>query len=207
MSLNLPPRLSFFKERNYIPKSPKYEGITMPIEFAFRAGGKDFFRFTDTFSMPPIRSMKSVAFFEEARMKCSLEFLEEQGKARDAIWGKGVATLSAKDLNILYTLDQQLKERVAWVMPELGTLYKCASVTYFDDNENPSDYDFTYNHKKIESWKKEPIEDFFLSEPMKRLFPFLNVPKETFLTYSQVVEEMNGLQWEYLYSITSPKLT
>lgn len=207
MAFNLPPNLTLFKRKTDIPKPPQFEGITMPIEYAFTAAGKEYYRFTDPFNMPPIRAMKSVTFFEEARMKCSLEFLELHAKAKDVIWAKGAAALSVKDLNELYVLDQQMKERLQWKMPELSTLYKCASIAYFDSDESPSDYDHVYNQSKIEAWKKEPLEDFFLSEPMKRLFPFLNVPPATFLISSQVVEEMSGLHLEYLHGIISQAST
>src|SRR5687768_3504741 len=82
---NLPPQLRVFnrRERNIIP--PKYEGVTMPVEFACRIGGTDYFKFTEVANIPPVRALTSAAFFEEANMRCSREYLEKHSQAIDVL--------------------------------------------------------------------------------------------------------------------------
>jgi cell shape-determining protein MreC len=65
------------------------------------------------------------------------------------------------DLFELMKLNNQLSERLEFIY-DTDLVYKLASVVYFDEKENPEDYDWTYNQKKIDKWKKDKsINDFF----------------------------------------------
>lgn len=180
-------------------KIPKYDGITMPIEYAFSVNGVDYWRFSDSFNIPPVRGLKAVTFFEEARMRCSAEYLQKHTETINEL-----LTQPKIDIFKIKTLNDQLRERISWKMPELELLYKVASVVFFDKTENPANYDFTYNQKKIDSWKKHGKEgiDFFLSMPLQILMPFLSEQPENLQIYSQVVEELNKMDLENLFTIS-----
>ena len=61
------------------PKDVKY-----PIKEAFTIEGRTFYQFEDTFNIPYQRGLKTVTFYEEARMKITYEYLEHT-KAIDKI--------------------------------------------------------------------------------------------------------------------------
>jgi len=179
-------------------KAPQYPNITSPTEYAFSVKGVDYWRFTDAFNMPPVRALKAVTFFEEARMRMDAEYMELETKAVDHILSQQVI-----DIFKIKTINEQKKDRLAWKMPTLQMLYRVASVMYFDKSEHPANYDFAYNEQKIERWKKygKPGIDFFLQMPLVDLMPFLTEPAENLRLYSAVVEELNQVHLENLSTI------
>jgi hypothetical protein len=75
---------------------------------------------------------------------------------------------------------------------------KLASIVFFDKKEDIADYDFQYNKKKIEHWKKHDGSSFFLHQPLQKLMPFLNDVSGNLNLYSQVVEKLNNLHLDNL---------
>lgn len=187
--------LDFLKRRK---KAPQYPNVTAPIEYAFTVNGTDYYRFCDTFSMPPVRALKSVTFFEEARARVDDEYLDMHTKAMDHLFAQQVI-----DVFKMKTLNEQIKDRRAWKMPPLRMLYRVASVMYFDKTEHPANYDFEYNQKKIDNWKKHgnPGIDFFLQMPLVDLMPFLTEPEGNLRMYSAIVEELDQIHLANLSSI------
>lgn len=187
--------LDFLKRRN---KAPQYPNVTAPIEYAFTVNGTDYYRFCDTFSMPPVRALKSVTFFEEARMRCDAEYLKQHTEAVQAL-----LTAQVIDVFKIKTLNDQMADRISWKMPTLNMLYRVASVMYFDKTEHPANYDFEYNQKKIDMWKKhgKPGVDFFLQMPLVDLMPFLTEPEGNLRMYSAIVEELDQIHLENLSSM------
>jgi len=93
------------------------------------------------------------------------------------------------DLCVFIKTHQPLAERLEFIY-DTDLVYKLASVVYFDEKENPEDYDWTYNQKKIDKWKKDKsINDFFLTMPIADLVPFLKDFNMNFDSYSQVQME------------------
>jgi hypothetical protein len=88
-----------------------------------------------------------------------------------------------------------MKERTELAL-DTELIYKLASIVFFDKDENTTDYDFVYNLKKIENWKKDGSGAFFLLKPVQELLPALKDIDENLLKYSQVVEELNQQHWE-----------
>lgn len=174
-----------FKRSTY----PKHEH---DVEFAFTSGGIDYYQFKDFGNIPPVRGLKTMVFHEEMRMKCSLEYLEMHCEAVDKI-------LNDKKINIfeIKKLNDQLKQRLD-IAVETELAFKLASIVFFDKKEDIADYDFQYNKKKIEHWKKHDGSSFFLQQPLQKLMPFLNDASANLNLYSQVVEKLNNLHLDNL---------
>ena len=99
------------------------------------------------------RGLSAMIFYEEFRMKCDKEYLELHIKATEKLLAgeKGVVTLN--HLLALKQITYNLNERINLIaMPD--HVFKLASVYFWDDSESPYYYDFEYNKKKIEEWKK-----------------------------------------------------
>ena len=180
------------KPRHHFPQSEQV------IEYAFTSGGVDYYQHVDEMNMPYGRALKALAFYAEFNMKMDADFIKKWVSAFDAV-------LNAQKFNIdsiveLKKLVHQIKERQAITfMPD--HIYKLASVRYFDKHENPNDYDYAYNAKKIEKWKKEPVNDFFLSEPIVKLVPFLKDAPAGFETFIQAVSEMESQHLAFVSEI------
>jgi hypothetical protein len=172
------------------------------IEYAFTVGGTDYYQHSDEMNMPYRRALKALTFYKELDMKCDRAYLDGHIKAMEALFaGKKIGF---EEISKMKRLNDQLKERVQWVFVE-DHVYKLASVRFFDRTENPDDYDYKYNEKKIAHWKAhEPAGDFFLREPLLRLVPFLASVPLDLESYSRVVDELNTIHLEFISAILSP---
>ena len=170
----------------------------MAVE-AFRHNGKVYYHFQDSFKIPAGRTLCALAIYEELRMRCSREYLEKHVKATEIILS------DPKKINIqtIALMNANLKERLNLV-PFPDHIYKLASVTFFDDTENPASYDFSYNKKKIEEWKKDPdLLDFFLQTQFSDLIPFSNIQGANAQTYFQVAEQIDQIHQSNLQEVLS----
>lgn len=168
---------------------------------AFEMGGVTYYEVENMFNTPCMRALAAITYYEEVRMKCNFEYLEAWSLAQGNIITQAKQLFSVQNgkLNLnaiiekLNDLDQRnarLKERLK-LSVDLDAVYKLASVVYFDDTENPYQYEMQYGLAKIEFWKKqEDAAAFFLRMPIKRLVPYLNGQSENILFYQQVVEQI-----------------
>jgi hypothetical protein len=186
------------KIKNLFKRFPK--DIQYPIEFCFEIEGRSFYRFKDYFNIPYERGLKTITFYEEARMKITYEYLEQHTKAVEKI------LLSPKiDVYKINELNKILKERLTWYF-DTEILYKLASVVFFEKDENPTTYDFQYNAEKIEFWKKhKSVTDFFLQIPLLELMPFLKDAETNLEMYSEITNALTIAHSDLVSSILSEK--
>ena len=74
---------------------------------------------------------------------------------------------------------------------------KLATVVYFDEQENPLDYQYPYNKAKMEHWMKHnDVPAFFLKLPEYAYLPSLTEYSMNFPTYLQAesLESLNNLK-------------
>lgn len=191
--------------RNLFKRKPKeyFKETGQVIEYAFTVGGTDYYQHTDQMNMPYRRALKALTFYKELDMNCDKLYLESHIKAMENLFaGKKIGF---EEMAKMKRLNDQLKERVQWALVD-DHVYRIASVRFFDNTENPNDYDFKYNEKKIAHWKKhEPAKDFFLREPILRLVPFLQSPELDLERYSTVLEELNKAHLDYIWEMLSPE--
>lgn len=158
---------------------------------AFRHNGKTYYHFTDSFKMPAGRALCALAIYEELRMRCTREYLEKHIRATEIFLS---AEKGRIDLGKIALINANLKERLN-LAPFPDHIYKLASVTFFDETESPFSYDFEYNKKKIEAWKRDPkLLDFFLTTQFADLMPSLNtsgLSAETYFTVAKMVEQIH----------------
>lgn len=185
-----------------LKRKPKYKVFNseMAVE-AFRHNGKVYYHFQDSFKIPAGRTLCALAIYEELRMRCSREYLEKHIRATEIILS------DPKKINIgaIALMNANLKERLSLV-PFPDHIYKLASVTFFDETENPASYDFTYNKKKIAEWKKDPaLLDFFLQTQFQDLIPFSNLHGESAKMYFQVADQIDEMHQTSLREILSSR--
>jgi hypothetical protein len=130
---------------------------------AFRCGGVQYWQFAEPFNIPTERAFAASQVYEELEMRCTREVLEAHVAAIQT-------TLDAGKLARAAELNADLRQRLDW-LPHPDQLYRLASVLYFDASENPYRYEATAAQRKINRWKRYPIADFFLQQPMKHWLP------------------------------------
>lgn len=180
-----------FYKKNKFPTATKH--IT---KFAFEAGGVKYFEFETAANLPYKRGLKFISIYNELDMKCDRYFLNAYCDAVEAQFNK--PKLGFNEMSNIRVMTAQLKERLTWIYQE-DLIYKLCSVFFFDENENPDDWEWEYALKKIEHWKKhEPVLSFFLHEPIQRLIPYLKDLGVNALSYSATQKEIDKQQLENL---------
>lgn len=172
-----------------------FPGVQNAIERVFTLNGVDYYAFTSTSDMACLRALKTMIFYSELSMRVDADYLDKHIAACDKIFNS-----NRVDIYKLKQYNDFLKERRTWIV-DTDLVYKLASVVYFDATENPLDYDFEYNQKKIDLWKKEAkITDFFFSAPIIKLIPYLKNAEINLEEYSTVITMIKAQQLKSLSS-------
>jgi hypothetical protein len=168
------------------------------IERAFTLDGKDYYHFPDQFQVPSGRQMMALAYYEELAMKVDKSYLEANVKSMDKILS------DPKKINLqgIMQLNMNLKERLE-LIPLPDYIYRMASVIFFDESESIYTYDYEYNRKKIQRWRRsEDMLSFFLKTPLVELIPSLKSAIENSRTYSPVLEKIEKIHLGHLSALS-----
>lgn len=169
------------------------------MKFAFELDGISYWEFPDKNIAPCHRMFAAMDFYNEFNMRCTREYLIAHCEAfREKLNGQG----GVVDLISVSQLYVQLQERLQWIF-EPETAYKYASVVFMDQSESPYAYDHKYNQEKIRRWKQHAPEDFFLSMPVKKLFPLLDLSKDDFQDYLKVLRKIDQKHLETIFTMLS----
>ncbi len=182
------------KEKKYLLK----EGHK--VQEVFTLNGIKYFEFVDSNMAPCHRMFTAMSYYNELKMRCDRDYLIAHCQAvRDILSGKS----GGVDLVQLGKLTLQLQERLEFII-EPETVFKYASVVIFDETEDPYAYDFKYNMEvKIPSWKKQDWAGFFLSMPVKKLFPLLNLSQEDLSRYLIAEKEISKAHYQAILEVLS----
>jgi len=168
---------------------PVYQGIAPKerwdqIEFAFRSGDKNYFRFTTEVNIPFQRAVAARDILTEELWQIN----PDQLKA----WNKGLINVITdekkkvdKKMFEIGVLAHRLQEQIEMSF-SLTRQIKLATVYYFDEQENPLDYQYPYNAEKMRYWMaNNDVEGFFLKLPEVLLLPSGPELVKNFPTYLQ----------------------
>jgi len=165
------------------------------IEYAFTSGGVNYFKFVSEVNVPFQRAVAARDIFTEELWQINPDFLRG--------WNNGLINLlmdkKKKDDKKLYEIGvmaSRLKEQMEMSVSLLRQL-KLATVVYFDEQENPLDYQYPYNKQKLEHWMKHnDVQGFFLNLPEYAYLPSLTEYSTNFPTYLQAetLQSLNNLK-------------
>ena len=162
---------------------PDYKKL---IEKVFTINGDDFYAFKNLADMPVNRYLQIGSFQEEASFKLTTKLLFELLEHIEKSLNEGKITRAIEILS-------EIKLRLSLKL-EPDILYRLASCVYFYKDEDLSNYDYDLGDKKIELFKKENVDNFFLNEPLSSLAPLRNISAEDIRDYSKIIKIRN----EYL---------
>ncbi len=165
------------------------------IEFAFTSGGVNYFKFVAEVNVPFQRAVAARDIFTEELWQINPDFLRG--------WNNGLINLlmdkKKKDDKKLYEIGimaSRLKEQMEMSVSLLRQL-KLATVVYFDEHENPLDYQYPYNKQKLNHWMEHnDVQGFFLNLPEYAYLPSLTEYSKNFPTYLQAetLQSLNNLK-------------
>jgi hypothetical protein len=101
-----------------------------------------------------------------------------------------------KKLYEIGVMASRLKEQMEMSVSLLRQL-KLATVVYFDEHENPLDYQYPYNKQKLNHWMEHnDVQGFFLNLPEYAYLPSLTEYSTNFPTYLQAetLQSLNNLK-------------
>ena len=173
-------------------------------EVTFEGDETKYFEFVDENSIPCHRMYAAMQYYNELKCRVDRDYLLAHNQAlKDCINGKSDTNKGAVDIVQMSKLITQMDERLEWIL-EPESILKYASVMFFDDSENLYDYDLKYNQTvKIPRWKKAGLSSFFLSMPMQRLFPSLELSETDLDTYLKVQEKVNLVHLQDIFTTLS----
>jgi len=185
-----------FVINNSEPKTPAYCGVCDPerwaqIEYAFTSGGVHYFRFSTEVNIPFQRAIAAKDILTEELWQIEPNVLKGW---TDSLVGiiTNPKMPAEKKLYEVGVMASRLKEQMEMSFSLVRQL-KLATVVYFDEQENPLDYQYPYNKAKLEHWMKHnDVAGFFLNLPQYLLLPSGNELVQNFPTYLQA--ESKNLQ-------------
>jgi len=187
---------------------PKYQGNAPKdrydqIEYCFQSGGVKYFKFSAEVNVPFQRACAARDIFTEELWQINPDYLKG--------WNNGLINLlmdkKKKDEKKLYEigiLASRLKEQMELSVSFIRQI-KLATVLYFDEHENPLDYQYPYNKTKMEHWMKHnDVPGFFLKLPDYAFLPSLTEYSMNFPTYLQAesLASLNNLR--HIIGLQSP---
>lgn len=172
--------------------------------YSFTIGDRKYFRFDDLINVPYQRAMQALVYFRELGMNCDADYIEAHTNAVDNQF-KG-SKLTMDNIVAMKQLNEQLKVRLK-LPKEPDLMYKMAAVTFFDQRENPDEYEFGYGERKIAFWKKNlTLSAFFLQRPLLELIPYLRHAGEDLKGFSLMIQNASQEQYSFLSKLVSPEL-
>lgn len=179
-------------------KAERHQGVACTYAFT---EGVDYYTFAQSFEIPEMRMRIAQRFLEEMQINCDKEYLTDY---TDAI----LACLNPKDgesirLDKVAILTNELKKRLEWIF-EPDTLYRFATVMYFDLKEDIKQYDPSYQKKKLERFKKKGLK-YFLKELTENSEKLLNLSDSDFKTYIKELQQRKDEQSTLIHSLKDSK--
>jgi hypothetical protein len=165
------------------------------IEYAFTSGGRHFFKFSADVNIPFQRAVAARDILTENLWQISPDTLRGWNASLVAILTDPKKQPDRK-LYEIGILAARLEESVNLSFSLERTL-KLASVLYFDEQENPLDYQYPYNQDKIKFWMKHnDVDGFFLNLPDNYYLPSLTELQMSLATYLQAEtkQKINSLK-------------
>tara|TARA_R110002096_G_scaffold128102_1_gene276271 strand:- start:158 stop:784 length:627 start_codon:yes stop_codon:yes gene_type:complete len=172
------------KDPKKVTLHPRYD---KHIKYGFSVGDKHYYRLAHDYDIFEERFKYLSTYYQEVDNKMTSSTINEFCDAAMKYINDG------KHIQAGQLLDE-MKYRSTWLF-EPTSLYKYASVLYFDLQEDIIDYDVDYNHSKIEYWsKKKTLLRLLLKELMENVDGLLSLSKEDFNNYLSNLQEKKDKQ-------------
>ncbi len=186
-------RNPFYYEKPHTLLHPDYKKL---IELAFDLPGFGrLYTFGNLLDMPVERYYKTQAFFTEFHNRLSFTHIAPTLEQLEQHLERG-------ELSKASVLNYALREAIRTGL-DITTLYNFCSAVYFTEEEDLQDYDYDYNVKKIEAFRKQKVKDFFLSKPVSDLLNLSSFSESDLQTLFQVGEQKKSLLTTYRSKLKS----
>lgn len=184
-----------FKKKNNKSFNIHHPDIIEQIEPAFKAGGRQYYRFKEEYRMPAGRYKYVYAAIREVDLRMDLNTLKQIFSELKKCLDGSKKTI---DLEKAWRLILNGESRTSLAFEPEG-VKRLAAVTYFDEPEDLSTYDHKHGLSKIDFWDRHNCVDFFLTRPIGELLQLSGISLTSLEEYIQettlLIQDLNsGLQ-------------
>ena len=163
---------------------PEYIGL---IEEAFTVRGVKYYNFKSDTDVRTGRYIFVQNFLQEVYFRMDIDRLKMYiRRVREEIDGSKQGSINVG--NACAFLDQM--KSLTDLAFEPDTVYRLASVIYFDDTEDVTKWDKGHNDAKIKAWKEEGTLDFFYRKPFTELMGLKDISETDLRGYLEKVQLM-----------------
>jgi hypothetical protein len=188
--------LFILKNPEKIEFHPRYN---KRLKYGFTVGNRHFYRFAHDYEIFESRFRYMKTFYQEVENKLTSQDINDFSDATRKYLEDYKKSIHSKEplpelLEKAIELQSEMKYRSEWLF-EPTSLYKYASVIYFDLQEDITDYDMDYNHDKIKHWsKKKELLKVLLKELMENVEGLLTLSNESFKEYLSELQKSKNKQ-------------
>lgn len=171
--------IKWFKKLFSKKKNPAFNiyhpDLQDKIEFAFECAGVKYYRAIKEFTLPVGRYKWIDAYLYEVEIRMNLTVLKAYiEEIRKNLNVRNNQINLDRAFQILYAMETRCN-----LAFEPETVKRLASVVYFDETEDLSDFDQDYAQQKIKRWTRNENYDFFLTRPISELLNLSNISVES----------------------------
>jgi len=136
------------------------------IMFAFECGGTKYYQYSTETKIPALRAFAAMDVYNEMEQRIESNYLRELFESIMTLCNKG-------EIGKIYAITESAALRLD-NLTNVDLIYKLGTVLYFDETENPFNYDHSYAFSKRLKWMSHNLEDFFLKTPLTDYLPSFN---------------------------------
>lgn len=171
---------------------------------AFEWNGDVYYMHEDPLNTATGRGLSFMQATEELVMRCSIDYLIAHVDAVDEIFSNNKKI----DIKSLIKLNNNLRERINFLIAVPEHVYKLAAVVYFTKDESPYKYDRKAGARKIKAWSNAPgMYDFFLQNRLEVMLPYLKLPEEGSERFLEMQEKITDMHLKDLREILSQQMS
>lgn len=156
------------------------------VELAFECAGVKFYRFVDEYQMPTGRYKWVMNYLREVDLRVDLDTMKAYMKELTACLNGSRKQI---DLSNAFKVIHSIQTRLELAF-EPETVERLASVVYFDDAEDLSDFNMQKGEQKRNLWKRNKNLSFFLTKPISELLRLKDISPESLQVYIEETREI-----------------
>lgn len=156
------------------------------IEFAFKSGNTEYYQFIEEHEIRTGRYKWILAYLQEHDLRMTPEVLKDYCDQIEAVLNKG-------EIGKAFVLVEKIRGRTTLAFAP-DTIKRLASVIYFDESEDLSDYRMDYGTKKINKWDENGTLSFFLTRPIRELLGLKGISESALVNYMTSLQILQDIQ-------------
>ena len=166
------------------------------VDEAFELNGESFYMIKDVYNTYAERGLYALQVYEDWNKRCTKEYLLAHATSVRQMYNSKSIILAD-----MIKANEDLLQRLNFVIPTEDIIWKMCSVMFFDKSESPYRYDPEYAKTKIAKWKKSgKVYDFFLYLRINQLIPLPETSEEDFNLFLKAVNQYSQSQLDFLLS-------